>query len=119
MAVIRAVIIAPGENTGWHYHPAAVCAVLLSGVLTRVLEDGTVETTRPGQLLVEAPDQRHIGHNTGPAPVVILAVYQNRDGCPLVVPAAPTDRGTEAELALVARNLGDRCVTPGHRDGSE
>ena len=43
MAVIRTISIAPGANTGWHYHPALVQAVLLSGELTRVLEDGTVD----------------------------------------------------------------------------
>ncbi|MDH6123016.1 cupin domain-containing protein [Kitasatospora sp. GAS204B] len=87
MAVIRTISIAPGANTGWHYHPALVQAVLLSGELTRVLEDGTVEVTRPGQFLIELPQQVHIGYNHGSEPVVILANYQVAEGCPLAVPA--------------------------------
>jgi oxalate decarboxylase/phosphoglucose isomerase-like protein (cupin superfamily) len=116
MAVIRTVTLAPGENTGWHYHPAAVRAVLLSGVLTRVLEDGRVETTGPGESLIELPEQRHIGHNVGHEPVVILATYQELDGCPLVVPAQPSERGAAAELAMMAQMLSGRRITSGFGD---
>jgi quercetin dioxygenase-like cupin family protein len=116
MAVIRAVTIPPGESTGWHYHPAVVRAVVLSGLLTRVLEDGTVETTGPGQSLVEVPRQCHIGHNVGPDPVVLLANYQTPDGGPLAVPAAPTERGAAAELGMLAQMLSDRCITSGFLD---
>ncbi|MFI9276141.1 cupin domain-containing protein [Kitasatospora sp. NPDC052896] len=87
MAVIRTITIEPGTNTGWHYHPGPVQAVLLSGTLHRLLEDGTVEITRPGQFLVEQADQVHIGYNHGDGPVVILANYQVAEGCPLWVPA--------------------------------
>ncbi|WP_051969925.1 cupin domain-containing protein [Kitasatospora azatica] len=96
MAVIRSITIAPGANTGWHYHPALVQAVLLSGTLTRVLEDGTVEITRPGQFLIELPEQVHIGFNYGSEPVVILANYQVADGCPLSVPASEPELGAAA-----------------------
>jgi oxalate decarboxylase/phosphoglucose isomerase-like protein (cupin superfamily) len=98
MAVIRTVTIEPGENTGWHYHPAMVQAVLLSGTLTRLLEDGRVEVTRAGQFLVELPEQVHIGYNHGDEPVVILANYQVLDGCPLSVPAAAPDLGRAPAL---------------------
>ncbi|MGF1430265.1 cupin domain-containing protein [Kitasatospora sp. LaBMicrA B282] len=98
MAVIRTISIAPGGNTGWHYHPGPVQAVLLSGTLTRVLEDGTVEVTRPGQFLVELPDQVHIGYNHGTEQVVILANYQVADGCPLAVAAPEPELGTAAGL---------------------
>ncbi|WP_327069130.1 cupin domain-containing protein [Kitasatospora sp. NBC_01250] len=91
MAVIRTITIPPGENTGWHYHPALVQAVVLSGTLTRVLQDGTVEITRPGEPLVELPQQVHIGYNHGSEPLVILANYQVAQGCPLAVPAPPPD----------------------------
>ncbi|MFF7638582.1 cupin domain-containing protein [Kitasatospora sp. NPDC008050] len=91
MAVIRTITIPPGENTGWHYHPALVQAVVLSGTLTRVLQDGTVEITRPGEPLVELPQQVHIGYNHGNEPIVILANYQVAQGCPLAVPAPPPD----------------------------
>ncbi|WP_329568165.1 cupin domain-containing protein [Kitasatospora sp. NBC_01266] len=87
MAVIRTISIAPGANTGWHYHPAPVQAVLLSGELTRVLEDGRVEITRPGQFLIELPQQVHIGYNHGTEPVVILANYQVPEGSPLAIEA--------------------------------
>ncbi|MDH6113155.1 quercetin dioxygenase-like cupin family protein [Kitasatospora sp. MAP12-15] len=104
MAVIRTVTIEPGANTGWHYHPAQVQAVVLSGTLTRVLADGRVEITRSGQSLVElaGPEQLHIGYNHGVDRVVILANYQVAEGCPLSVPAlAPklaARRAGEADL---------------------
>ncbi|GAA1991897.1 cupin domain-containing protein [Kitasatospora viridis] len=116
MAVIRTVTIAPGTNTGWHYHPAMVQAMLLTGVLTRVLEDGTVEVTRSGQFLLELPDQRHIGYNLGTEPVVILANYQEREGRPLVVPADATEVGAAAALGVTGRpaaehGCGQRATT--------
>ncbi|MFE0462569.1 cupin domain-containing protein [Kitasatospora sp. NPDC058965] len=101
MAVIRTVTIAPGSDTGWHYHPAQVEAVLMAGVLTRVLEDGTVEITRPGQTLVELPEQVHIGYNLGSEPVVILANYQVAEGCQLAFPATPPAAGLAAVAELV------------------
>jgi quercetin dioxygenase-like cupin family protein len=102
MAVIRTVTIAPGANTGWHYHPGLVEAVLLAGTLTRVLEDGTVEVTRPGQTLVELPEQVHIGFNHGTETVRILANYQVAEGCPLAVPTGAPELGQ----AAVARRPG-------------
>ncbi|MCX4746432.1 cupin domain-containing protein [Kitasatospora sp. NBC_01287] len=105
MAVIRTISLAPGANTGWHYHPALVQAVLLSGELTRVLEDGRVEITRPGQFLTELPQQVHIGCNHGTEPVVILANYQVAEDGPLAIPAqAP------AVAAAVAAGLGHRLA---------
>ncbi len=87
MAVIRSITIEPGENTGWHYHPTQVQAVVVSGTLTRVLADGSVVTTRPGESLVElaGPDQVHIGINHEAEPVVILANFEEIEGCPFAV----------------------------------
>ncbi|MFE9428894.1 cupin domain-containing protein [Kitasatospora sp. NPDC006697] len=108
MAVIRTVTIEPGRNTGWHYHPAMVQAVLLTGVLTRVLEDGTVEVTRPGQFLLELPEQRHIGYNLGEEPLVILANYHERPGAPLSVDAEPTEVGAAAEQGVLGHGPAER-----------
>ncbi|PYC81762.1 hypothetical protein C7C46_11100 [Streptomyces tateyamensis] len=103
MTVIRTVTIAPGANTGWHYHPGRVEAVLLAGTLTRVLEDGTVEVTRTGETLVELPEQVHIGLNRGTEPVVILANYLVVDGCELAVPADAPKLGVAAAGLPVQR----------------
>jgi quercetin dioxygenase-like cupin family protein len=117
MAVIRAVTIPPGENTGWHYHPVPVRASVLSGTLTRVLEDGTVETTGPGQSIIERPRQRHIGHNVGPDPVeVLLESEEAPDGGPLAVPAESSELGAAAELGMLAQMMPDRCITSGFRE---
>jgi quercetin dioxygenase-like cupin family protein len=114
MAVIRSITIAPGTNTGWHYHPAMVQAVLLSGTLTRVLEDGTVEITRPGQFLIELPRQVHIGYNYGTEPVVILANYQVAEGSPLSYPAGAPELGLAAVAELTglprARRAAERLA---------
>ncbi|WP_245687235.1 cupin domain-containing protein [Streptacidiphilus griseoplanus] len=49
--------MAPGGATGWHYHPGQVLVIVESGTLTRVLHDGTVETTPAGAAFVEEGDR--------------------------------------------------------------
>ncbi|WP_371481434.1 cupin domain-containing protein [Kitasatospora sp. NBC_00315] len=88
--MVRIVTIAPGESTGWHYHPGRMDAVVLAGVLTRTLHDGRIEVNGAGTRVVEpaGPEYAHVGQNHGGRPVVLLATYHVPDGCPTVV-AAP------------------------------
>ncbi|WP_405021255.1 cupin domain-containing protein [Kitasatospora sp. NBC_00070] len=85
--VFREITIAPGGNTGWHYHPGQVLVVVKSGTLTRVLEDRSTEVTPAGGVVVEAAGARHvhIGYNHGTEPVVLLATYLAPAGSPLSV----------------------------------
>ncbi|MFB6891562.1 cupin domain-containing protein [Kitasatospora sp. NPDC056327] len=90
MPVVRTVTLAPGESTGWHYHPGRVDVVVLSGTLTRTLHDGRVEVSAAGDSLVEhaGPVHVHVGRNHGTVPVVLVASYEAPTGRPLAVPVS-------------------------------
>ncbi|MEV8533010.1 cupin domain-containing protein [Streptomyces sp. NPDC051211] len=85
--VVNQITLNPGDSTGWHYHPVPLFAVVISGTLTRVLHDGTVEVSRPGAMFVEAAgrDHIHLGRNLGTDPVVLQVAYTLPDGAPLTV----------------------------------
>ncbi|MER5935435.1 cupin domain-containing protein [Streptomyces sp. NPDC002054] len=96
--VVDQITFRPGESTGWHYHLVPVFAVVLSGTLTRILHDGTVEVSTPGAMFVEAAgrDRVHLGRNLGPDPVVLQIAYALPEGAPLSydAPAPPAcDQG--------------------------
>ncbi len=90
MSVVQTITLAPGASTGWHYHPGRVDVVVLSGVLTRTLHDGTVEVSGAGRRLVEQPGPAHVhvGRNHGEEPVVLVATYHLPQWCPTAVAAA-------------------------------
>lgn len=87
MPVIQTITLAPGANTGWHYHPGRVDVMVLSGALTRTLADGSIEVSVAGESLVEeaGPAFVHIGRNLGAVPVVLVATYQAPERQPLAV----------------------------------
>ncbi|WP_344468689.1 cupin domain-containing protein [Kitasatospora kazusensis] len=89
MPVVQTITLAPGASTGWHYHPGRVQVMVLSGVLTRTLADGSVVVSSPGEGLVEeaGPEFVHIGRNLGSVPVVLAALYDAPEGSPLAVDA--------------------------------
>ncbi|MFD5922582.1 cupin domain-containing protein [Kitasatospora sp. NPDC058201] len=88
MPVVQTITLAPGDDTGWHFHPGRVDVVVLSGMLTRTLHDGRIEVSHAGDSLVElgGPAYIHVGHNRGTVPVVLVATYEAPEGCPLAVP---------------------------------
>ncbi|HEV7452943.1 MAG TPA: cupin domain-containing protein [Pseudonocardiaceae bacterium] len=98
--VVRHIVIEPGGSTGWHYHPGELIAVVHKGTLTRTLEDCSVQTTSPGQSIVEAAGDRHahVGRNLGTEPVELYVTY--------VIPA-------RAPLAMDAADPGCSRSTPG------
>ncbi|MDT0268815.1 cupin domain-containing protein [Streptomyces sp. DSM 44915] len=87
--VQRLITIPPGGSTGWHYHHGPLLGVVESGILTRTLDDCTVEVSGPGDALVEAhgADHVHVGRNLGTEPVVLYATYLVPHGAPLSVDA--------------------------------
>ncbi|WP_190344686.1 cupin domain-containing protein [Streptomyces venezuelae] len=103
--VVDRITLRPGDSTGWHYHLVPVFAVVLSGTLTRILHDGTVEVSPPGAMFVEAAgrDRVHLGHNPGSEPVVLQIAYALPEGAPLSYEApAPPLCGPAAEITGVA-----------------
>ena len=77
-AVIAQATVPPGSSFGWHYHRAAVVAVVTSGTLT--LYDSADRTCTPrrisaGQGFAENKNHVHLARNEGRKPVVVLVTY--------------------------------------------
>jgi quercetin dioxygenase-like cupin family protein len=84
--------VPPGASFGWHYHRAAVVAVVMSGTLT--LYDSADPTCTPqrysaGHGFVEQKNHVHLARNEGHEPVVVLVTYLGlKHGVNPDVPAA-------------------------------
>jgi quercetin dioxygenase-like cupin family protein len=85
--VVRRIVIPPGGTTGWHYHLGELVAVVLSGTLTRQLDDCSIRTSPAGQAFVEAAGRNHvhIGRNLGAEPVELYVTYLIPAGAPLSI----------------------------------
>lgn len=95
----REIVIPPGGCTGWHFHRVRLDAVVLSGTLTRVLHDRTVEVHPSGTTFVEPAGIRHIhlGHNLGSVPVVLYVTPALPEGNPFSIPT-PAPPGATPEV---------------------
>ncbi|MER7345544.1 cupin domain-containing protein [Streptomyces aurantiacus] len=91
---LHRIDVPAGADSGWHYHPGPVIAVVASGTVTRTLADGTVQTTGAGGVIVEleGPDRVHHFHNYGPRPLTIYALYLPPADAPLFCPAPAPDQ---------------------------
>src|SRR5262249_23574463 len=87
--VVRHIVIPPGGSTGWHYHPGRLIAIVQKGTLTRILEDCSVQTTSPGQSIIEDAGDRHVhvGRDLGTEPVELYVIYVIPAGAPLAINA--------------------------------
>ena len=87
--VTREITIAPGGNTGWHYHNGRVFGVVRDGTLTRTMSDCSNVDTPAGAAVIEdsGPTHVHIGRNLGPVPVKMWVDYIQPAGTPLAVDA--------------------------------
>ncbi len=85
-AIMYIAEIAPGAQSGRHYHPGTEIAYVLSG--TGVLEmDGKGATDmKEGVHAIIDPKTIHNGKNTGSAPLKVLVVAIHPKGEPPVVP---------------------------------
>jgi len=59
-------VMAPGENTGWHFHPGMLHVIVTRGTLTLESGCGGVETFTAGQAFTEHSTNIHRGVNYGP-----------------------------------------------------
>jgi quercetin dioxygenase-like cupin family protein len=76
--IVAEATVPPGASFGWHYHRAAVAAVVKSGTLTLYdSSDRTCTGTRygPGQGFTERAGHVHLARNEGHKPVVVLVTY--------------------------------------------
>nr|WP_052850893.1 cupin domain-containing protein [Streptomyces avicenniae] len=90
---VRVIVVEPGGSTGWHHHDGPLLAVVVSGTLTRTLDDCSVELSTAGDTILETPgaDHVHVGRNLGEEPVVLHATYLVPEGRPLSVDADAPD----------------------------
>jgi len=79
------VEIAPGAQTGWHFHPVAVYAYVLSGRLTLEMEDGQIKECKEGDAIIEVVGLKHNGSNRGAVPVKLVVFYLGAANVPNVI----------------------------------
>lgn len=76
--VVAEATVPPGASFGWHYHRAAVAAVIKSGTLTLYdSADRTCTGTRysAGEGFTERAGHVHLARNETHKPVVVLVTY--------------------------------------------
>jgi quercetin dioxygenase-like cupin family protein len=86
------ITLQPGQQTGWHTHPAPLFGYILEGELTVDYGAKGQRTYVKGEGLAEAMDEAHNGRNMGQSPVTILVVFIGMQGVPASVPASPPAR---------------------------
>jgi quercetin dioxygenase-like cupin family protein len=86
------ITLQPGQQTGWHTHPAPLFGYILEGEITVDYGAKGQRTYVKGEGLAEAMDEAHNGRNMGQSPVTILVVFIGVEGMPASVPAPPPAR---------------------------
>jgi quercetin dioxygenase-like cupin family protein len=76
--IVAEATVSPGASFGWHYHRAAVAAVVKSGTLS--LYDSADRTCTPtrysaGQGFTERAGHVHLARNETHKPAVVLVTY--------------------------------------------
>ena len=77
------VEIAPGAETGAHFHPGPVYAWVVAGSLTVEAAGGGTKTYGPGDPIIEVTGVGHNGRNTGAVPARLLVFYLGVEGKPV------------------------------------
>jgi quercetin dioxygenase-like cupin family protein len=72
--------IAPGAETGWHYHPIPSFEMVLAGELEVTLKNGVTKRIKAGEAFFEVVNTPHNGRNVGDTPVKIIAFYAGTVG---------------------------------------
>ncbi len=65
--VVQKFVLAPGGQSGWHFHPGPAVVTVKSGELTLDQEDCSSATYSAGQVAVEPTDDVHRVRNLGTA----------------------------------------------------
>lgn len=79
------VEVAPGGETGWHYHPVPSIGMLLEGDIEVEFEDGETRHLAAGEAAAEAVNVLHNGHNRGEVTAKLVVFYTGTTGLLLTV----------------------------------
>jgi len=79
------VELAPGAQTGWHFHPVPSFAYILEGELEIEQRNGAVHRVKAGEAVAEVVDTWHNGRNVGTTPVRLVVFYAGIAGGKLMV----------------------------------
>lgn len=85
-AVMYVAEIAPGLQSGRHYHPGTEIAYVLSGTGTLEIDGQGATPMKDGAHAIIPPKQIHNAKNTGSMPLKVLVVAIHPKGEPPVVP---------------------------------
>lgn len=72
--------LAPGQQTGWHYHDAPLYAYVMSGTVTVTYDGGITKSYPAGTAIVEALGTHHNGQNLGTTDAVLVVVNIGAEG---------------------------------------
>jgi len=76
--VMRQLTIAPGGDSGWHFHPGPTYVLVIQGALTNYHANDptcTGQVINAGQGFVEPPGDVHIVRNVGTVPAVVVVTF--------------------------------------------
>jgi quercetin dioxygenase-like cupin family protein len=79
------VEMAPGEETGWHWHPVPLLGYLLAGELTVYQATGEKRVVRTGEVSLESVDVLHNGVNEGATPLKMIVFVVGLKDVPFIV----------------------------------
>jgi quercetin dioxygenase-like cupin family protein len=79
------VEVAPGGETGWHYHPVPSVGMLMEGEIEVEFENGELKHLAAGEAAAEAVNVLHNGHNRGEVTARMVVVYTGTTDMPLTV----------------------------------
>jgi quercetin dioxygenase-like cupin family protein len=88
--VVQSVAIAPGGQSGWHYHPGPIVVAVKSGTITLYDADDPTCTPRSvsaGAAFIEEPGHVHLARNEGATTEQHVSTYILPMGAPTRVDA--------------------------------
>ena len=87
-ALTADLVFQPGAETGWHYHPGPVVAVVKSGAITETRSDGCVIVHPAGSVFFEKKDEVHNASNQTGIVTEVYATFLFPSGTQPLIPAA-------------------------------
>lgn len=75
--------VAPGAETGWHFHEVPSFAYMVEGGLVVTTRTGLVKHLNAGEAMAEVVGTIHNGRNVGEVPAKLVVFYAGKPGVAL------------------------------------